>query len=202
MLATVLSAVAAYAATNLDAAALLVALLAARPDRAAHIWGGLIFSTTLLTGAAYLCAFVGLFVPLPYLGLLGFVPLCMGIARLGTLLLRKSPGTTVGAPGADFGFAAATLVFIASGGDNLAVYIPLFANTGAVGRAATVLVFAAMTVALLLGAQILLSRPRVHCAVQRLGTGATPLLLMVLGASTVMRSGGLDFAVTGLMAAL
>lgn len=203
MLTTILSAVGAYCATNLDAVALLVALLAARPERAVHIWGGLSFSMAVLTGTAYLCALVGIFLPSPYFGLLGFVPMCMGIARLGALLLRHSTRNGVStAPTSHLGLAAATLIFIASGGDNLAVYIPLFSSASAAGRAVTVLVFATMTVALIFIVEGLLSRPRTYHVVQRFGMSATPLLLMALGTSTVLRSGGLDFAVTGLIAAL
>ena len=88
-------------------------------------------------------------------GLLGFVPLAIGLHGLAVLrhrLPRQSTddelaGRRAGArpPSVPWGAVSRPrpLVTIAAGGDNLAVYIPLFREGGAVNLAAIAIVFVA-----------------------------------------------------------
>ena len=76
---------------------------------------------------------------------------------------------------------AAALVTLAAGGDNLAVYIPLFRQGGASKLAAITVVFAAgeigVTAAILAAGR----HPRARDAMARLGAVAVPLLLCAVG---------------------
>ena len=86
-------------------------------------------------------------------------------------------------------FTAAALVTIAAGGDNLAVYIPLFRVGGATNVAAIAGVFvvgeAAVTAAVLWGGR----HPRARTVMGRVGHVAVPILLCVVGVVVMAQAG-------------
>jgi cadmium resistance protein CadD (predicted permease) len=84
---------------------------------------------------------------------------------------------------------AATLVTIAAGGDNLAVYIPLFRVGGAANVGAIVTVFVVgeilVTWLVLAGGR----HPRVRGVLLRLGHWAVPVLLCCIGVLVMVEAG-------------
>ena len=79
------------------------------------------------------------------------------------------------------GCIAAALVTLGAGGDNLAVYIPLFRSANGVGRVATALVFVVGEVLLTLLVLNAGRHSRTRAAVSRIGTFATPVLYCAIG---------------------
>jgi cadmium resistance protein CadD (predicted permease) len=88
-------------------------------------------------------------------------------------------------------FTAAALVTVAAGGDNLAVYIPLFRVGGASNLAVIAGVFvvgeAALTAVVLWGGR----HPRARTVMDRVGHIAVPILLCVLGVVVMVQAGTL-----------
>ena len=86
-------------------------------------------------------------------------------------------------------FTAAALVTIAAGGDNLAVYIPLFRVGGATNVGAVVAVFlvgeALVTWLILTGGR----HPKARGAMLRLGHVAVPILLCCIGVLVMVQAG-------------
>lgn len=138
-------------------------------------------------------------------GLLGLVPLAIGLRGL-VLLARAGRGDAAGADLAATparrrwrakpeqravgrSLTAAMLVTIAAGGDNLAVYIPLFRVGGASRVTVIVAVFlageAVVTWLILTGGR----HPKARGAMLRLGHLAVPVLLCFVGILVLVEAG-------------
>ena len=140
-------------------------------------------------------------------GLLGVVPLAIG-ARGLFMLARHGEGDTAGdgdsterstrrrrrsrfrpeQRAVGRGFTAAALVTIAAGGDNLAVYIPLFRVGGGTNLGAIAAVFAVgealVTWLILAGGR----HPKSRDAMLRLGHVAVPILLCCVGVLVLVQA--------------
>jgi cadmium resistance protein CadD (predicted permease) len=136
-------------------------------------------------------------------GLLGFIPLAIGVRGLIGLLGR--PGTGEGRtwsrwrrrPATDRAvgrsLTATALVTLAAGGDNLAVYIPLFRQGGASKLSAIALVFAAGEVGVTAAILAAGRHPRARSVMIRLGAVAVPLLLCAVGVLVLLTAGTLSW---------
>jgi cadmium resistance protein CadD (predicted permease) len=171
----------AFVSTNVDNGVVAMAMVAAAPPtKARRIAAGQVVGFVVLVLAAVATAIALFDVPTRAIGLLGLVPLVLGVHGLFAL---RHPDAHQRAARRAFGkgVIAAALVTIGAGGDNLAVYIPLFrsANTG--GRVATSIVFVVGEVLLTLLVLNAGRHPRTRAAVSRIGTIATPLLYCAIG---------------------
>ena len=171
----------AFVSTNVDNGVVAVAMVAAAPPaRARRIAAGQVvgFAVLVLLAAA---AAIALFeVPARLIGLLGLVPLALGIR--GLIALRH-PEAHEGAARRAFGagLTAAALVTIGAGGDNLAVYIPLFRTADAGGRIVTAFVFVVLEILLTLFILSAGRHPRSRALTTRIGAFAAPVLFCVIG---------------------
>jgi cadmium resistance protein CadD (predicted permease) len=182
----------AFAGTNIDNAAVTVAMVAAAPpERAARIAIGQVIGFALLVIAAVATALVLFEIPTRVVGLLGLVPLGLGIRGLVGLrhvenrsrLARRAVGS---------GIVAAIMVTIGAGGDNLAAYIPLFRADGVAGKLETLLVFSVCELLLTLFILWAGRHPRVRGAVARFGVIAAPLLYCAIGILVLADAGTLS----------
>jgi len=163
---------------------------AAPPERSRRIALGQVIGFLVLVAVAAAAA-VLLFEFRPAtVGLLGLVPLALGVR--GLFMLRRARGRTATERRAvGSGIIAAGLVTIASGGDNLAVYIPLFRVGGAGNLGAIAVVFGAGEV--LVSAFVLLAgrQPHLRRVSARLGAIVLPILLCTVGVLVMVRAGTL-----------
>jgi len=185
-------AAAAFVGTNIDNCVVTVAMVATAPaERAKRIASGQVIGFVLLVVVAAAAA-LALFEFSPRIvGFLGLVPLALGIRGLRGLR-HSGGGAAVGRRAVGSGIIAASLITIGSGGDNLAVYIPLFRAAGAVSIAAIVLVFVAGE--LLLTSFVLRSglHPRWRGLLVRVGHVATPFLYCAIGVLVLWEAGTLS----------
>lgn len=144
------TAVALFAATNVDDVVVLALLAAAsraggRPRRW-EIWAGQYAGFATLVGLS-LAAGRGLaLVPARWLWLLALIPFTVGVVTLARAIGAVRRGEEPAAPAAGGAVGVATLTVV-NGSDNLAAYTPVFATSGG-GRIAVVLVVFAVGVAL------------------------------------------------------
>jgi cadmium resistance protein CadD (predicted permease) len=135
-----LIAIVAFASTNVDDLLLLSSLFIDADLRAGSVVIGQFVGMSLLVLVSILAAHFMVSIPLAWVRMLGVFPLCLGILRLPTIfrtpLLKPAtdPKETefVGKEQVQVAWvkseaALATLLTLANGGDNLSVYIPLFA---------------------------------------------------------------------------
>jgi cadmium resistance protein CadD (predicted permease) len=198
-------AIAAFVGTNIDNCVVTTAMVAGAPlERAHRIAAGQVVGFIVLVAVAAAAAAVLFEFSTPAVGLLGFVPLAIGLRGLVGLRHRPPPGDAPDRPrrsrrrpaserAVGRGLTAAALVTIAAGGDNLAVYIPLLREGGTSNLIAIATVFVAGEVGL---TAVILSagrHPKARAVMTRLGAVAVPLLLCAVGVLVLLSAGTLSW---------
>ena len=182
----------AFAATNIDDAFVLLGLFAsARSDIVIYL-GTYIGMAILVIAALLLSAVCAALFP-NNLGLLGALPILVGLRQLWTAWSDANAETVVVAPGTG-AFEAVELIAIrtlANGSDNVAVYIPLFAKQSRSDEILTCLVFAVLVGAWCFGAKFLVARAMIGDQIRRWGRWITPVVLIALGAFVFFSSDAL-----------
>jgi cadmium resistance protein CadD (predicted permease) len=182
----------AFASTNVDNAVVTVAMVAsAPPERARRIAAGQVVGFATLVLAALGMALLLFEISTRVIGLLGLIPLALGIRGLFELRHAESRARLAGrAIGS--GFLAAAVVTFGAGGDNLAVYIPLFRVAHLRGTIGTLLIFAVCEALLTLFILWAGRHPRVRGPMTAIGVVATPILYCVIGLLVLIEAGTLS----------
>ncbi|CAE6710516.1 cadmium resistance transporter [Paraburkholderia haematera] len=202
MFSLALLAVAAYAATNIDNLFVLLAFLAEAGGRRRHVIAGQFAGSLALIVGALLLAALLTRLPTGYVGLLGILPVAVGLGKAWT---RFRPGTpdqdknaqatahtrapatpTTDAAGSSWWTVAC--VAVANGSDNLAVYVPLYASHSCSEGMFISLVFVAMIGIWCAGAVWLVEHPLLGAPIRRYGTALLPLILLVIGVSVIVQN--------------
>lgn len=186
-------AAAAFVGTNIDNCVVTMALVAGAPvERAHRIAAGQVVGFAVLVATAAAAAAVLFEISPRVVGLLGLVPLAIGVhGLLGLRAARGGPAdrqSKVARRAVGRGFTAAALITMGAGGDNLAVYIPLFRDGGAVSLATLLVVFVAgeigVTALILAGGR----HPKVRGIMTRFGAVAVPILLCAVGVLVLVQA--------------
>jgi len=177
-----------FAATDIDDLVLLTAFFADERMRRGAIVAGQFLGIGALTAASAIAAIAALAVPPHWPSLLGAIPLLMGLWKAWELIRGQGGDSddesedarrAAGRSGSQVLMVAA--VTIANGGDNLSVYIPLFASNPA-GVPVFVIVFAVMTALWCAAAHTFVEHPAGAALMQRFGHLILPAVLIALGA--------------------
>lgn len=188
-------AVGMFAATNVDDIVVLTLFFSQAPRRAAslRILGGQYLGFCGILAASVVgAAGAGLLpeVAVPYLGLL---PVVLGLRAGWQVWLRRrseerevvAVGGSANAPGA---LAVAAVTF-ANGGDNIGVYLPLFATTDAAGVVTYCAVFVVMVAVWCALGRFLATRRPVAIALARWGHIVLPAVLVSVGVLILFQGG-------------
>jgi cadmium resistance protein CadD (predicted permease) len=175
-----------FAATDVDDLVLLTAFFADARMRRRAIVAGQFLGIGALTAASAAAAIAALAVPPHWPSLLGAIPLAMGSWKAWELFRgREDPDDeaedarrAAARPGSQMLIVAA--VTIANGGDNLSVYIPLFASNPR-GVPVFVMVFAVMTALWCAAAHAFVEHPAGAALMRRFGHLILPAVLIALG---------------------
>jgi len=187
---TVLAAVGVFAGTNVDDIIVLTVLfLSARASgrpRPWQIWAGQYAGIAALVAVSALAALGLTLIPDEWVGLLGLVPLALGVRGL----IGAFRGGAGDDPPVTAGNALAVAgVTIANGADNIAVYTPMFRTLGATGGVVMVLVFAVLIAVWCAAASWLGSHRRIITLVERHGHWLVPLVFIAIGLAILIQSG-------------
>ncbi|MEU5695183.1 cadmium resistance transporter [Actinosynnema sp. NPDC020468] len=173
-LAAVGRAVGLFAATNVDDVVLL-ALFFARGVRPWKVVLGQYLGFGAILAIAVATALSASFLPPAVLPWLGVVPLALGLrAAWQAWRTSSDPDTAPTAVGV-WSVAAVTL---ANGGDNIGVYVPVFATTGITGYAVVFLLLVAVWCAL---GHFVATRPAATHLLTRWGHVLLPAVLILIG---------------------
>jgi cadmium resistance protein CadD (predicted permease) len=118
-------------------------------------------------------------VPDAWVGLLGLVPLLLGVRAL--IQARRARADGGPPPAVATSALAVAGVTVANGADNIAVYTPVFRTVGVAGTLLTVAVFAVLVAVWCLAATWLGSHPRVVAALERWGHWLVPAVFIAIG---------------------
>lgn len=150
MIQTLTAAILSFIATEIDdflVAVIIFAQYTKKTERASIIAGKYIGLAVLAGGSAFLAVFLSMF-PHQYIGFLGLVPFALGIKSC----FKKNGDDPADKNNTDIKKGAALILFsisitIGSGGDNIGVYIPLFASMNSAAKLITLIAYAFMQAA-------------------------------------------------------
>jgi cadmium resistance protein CadD (predicted permease) len=173
-----------FASTNVDDIFLLMAFFADPRLRNKAVVFGQFVGIASLIGVSLLGAAGALFFSHKMVALLGLVPLVLGIRSLVSKRASSSledEESLNEVPGAFYAqvFSVAGVTF-ANGGDNLAVYIPVFSDDFSLVPI-LIVVFALMTALWCVLARYFVTHPRLVEPMRKLAPRLLPYVLIVLG---------------------
>ena len=200
---TIISAIGVYISTSIDYLIILIILFAqlSQNKQKWHIYAGQYLGTGLLVGASLVAAYVVSFVPEAWMvGLLGLIPIYLGIrfAIVGEgeeeeeeeeeeeiiERLEQSKANQL--------FWTVTLLTIASGGDNLGIYIPYFASLDWSQTLVALLVFAIGIIISCELSRVLSSIPLISETIEKYERIIVPLVFIPLGLYIMYESGTIE----------
>ncbi|MGN5652097.1 cadmium resistance transporter [Bacillus sp. Brlt_9] len=129
------------------------------------------------------------FIPISWIGLLGFVPIYMGVK--GLLSLRSYKGTKVIANTSSPLFKVASIT-LANGADNISIYIPMFASQNLKTNIVTLVIFFCMIAIWCFISYRLLRAPILAEVLEKNCHIIFPIVLIGLGIFILLRSNTLE----------
>ncbi|GAA4585842.1 cadmium resistance transporter [Planotetraspora phitsanulokensis] len=184
-----------FAVTNVDDILILALFFAqgtGRHGATARIVAGQYLGFSGILAAAVAAGFGAAFLPegiIPYLGLL---PLALGLRAAWQAWRnhRSDPGreTAVATEGGPKTLEVAAVTF-ANGGDNIGVYVPVFATAGIGSTTVYVVVFLVLVAVWCLAGRFFATRPIVAGALSRWGHILLPVVLIGIGVLILIEGG-------------
>ncbi|TMR69842.1 CadD family cadmium resistance transporter [Streptococcus pseudopneumoniae] len=196
---TIISAIGVYISTSIDYLIILIILFAqlSQNKQKWHIYAGQYLGTGLLVGASLVAAYVVNFVPEEWIvGLLGLIPIYLGIrfAIVGEDAeeeeeeiierLEQSKANQL--------FWTVTLLTIASGGDNLGIYIPYFASLDWSQTLVALLVLVIGIIIFCEISRVLSSIPLIFETIEKYERIIVPLVFILLGLYIMYENGTIE----------
>ncbi|MEV4466732.1 cadmium resistance transporter [Micromonospora echinofusca] len=186
LLGTAAGAAVVFAATDVDDIVVLTLLfVAARTTGRPRPWqivAGQYLGIGALALASAVVAAGLLVVPDPWTGLLGLLPVALGVRAL----LDRDADETPAVVGSTIGVAGVT---IANGADNIAVYVPVFRALGPADSAVFLLVFVVLIALWCAAGAWLGNHPRVTRLVGQAGHWLVPAIFIAIGVVILATSG-------------
>src|SRR5919107_5908336 len=179
--------VAAFASTNIDDIFVLMIFFSSYmtfPVKPVVL--GQYIGIGLLVAISALGSFISLAVPKYIIALLGIVPIVIGVKKLIVFRKKKESNSKQAVQDKkknnNLVFAAVAAVTFSNGGDNIGVYIPLFAKYNSViQNTALATNFMAMTAVWCIAAYYLVNHPLIASKIRRIGHIILPFVLIGLG---------------------
>ena len=183
--------IALFVATNLDDIFILLVFFADRRLRTRSIVAGTYLGMGALVLISAVAALIALVIPPSYVRLLGLIPIALGIKALiwrddddddddEEARARRAQSS------AHSQAAVVAAVTIANGGDNIGVYVPVFAIQSSYETAVVIAVFAVMTGIWCALAHWLVNHPTIGAPIRRYGHRILPFVLIGVGVMVML----------------
>jgi len=186
---TLVTAILSFAATNIDDIFVLTIFFSqtSRGFRSAHIVAGQYLGFSALVAISLLGFLGGQILPRSWIGLLGFVPILVGIRRW---IHRHDPPVHVKVSAAA-STTTVTAVTFGNGGDNIGVYTPLFASCDGSRLTITLVTFYLLLAVWCFVGYAVTHHPAVARLLASYGHMVVPFVLVGLGIYIIVGSGAL-----------
>lgn len=199
MIQTILSATGVFFSTSIDYIFILIILFAQQnyKKQKGQVYAGQYIGTSILVAISLVAAYIVNFMPEEWMiGLLGFIPMYLGIrfAFIGEEdededeIVKK-----LEARDSNRLFWTVTLLTLASGGDNLGIYIPYFVSLTWLHILIAIGVFAIGIILLCELSQRLSKIPMISETVEKYERIIVPLIFIPLGLYILFENGTLQF---------
>ena len=185
-------AVGLFVTTNIDDIFVLVGFFSDPKFKPRQIALGQLAGLAALYAASVVFALLALVVSPAWIGFLGVLPILIGLKKIQELRHGDATDDDDAAVKSSRGnVLAVAAVTIANGGDNLSIYIPIFATLSALEVALIGLVFVTMTFVWVGAAFWLTHHPTLGAPIRRYGQRVVPFVLVALGAWILVEAGTL-----------
>lgn len=186
--------ISAFVATNIDDIFILMILFSGSsltfPARQVVL--GQYIGMGLLVAISALGSLIPLLIPLHLIGLLGLVPIAIGIKKLIQVVRKKNdagdPTQIIQEKNprnkyrSYLSFLTVTTVTFSNGGDNIGVYTPMFSKYNSIAEITIlVTIFMVMTGVWCIAAYYLVNHPLIASKIRRIGHFVLPFILIGLG---------------------
>jgi cadmium resistance protein CadD (predicted permease) len=182
-----------FASTNIDDVFVLIGFFADPKFRTRDIVLGQYAGIAALFSVSVAASLLSLVIPRIYVGLLGIVPILIGLKKLFDLYRKRDRTEEDLEQHSDAGgngrTATVALVTMANGGDNIGIYTPSFAIRSANEIAVIALIFAVMTAIWCFLAHAMVNHPKLGSPIRRYGHRVTPFVLIGLGVLILYQAG-------------
>ncbi|MBD2449378.1 cadmium resistance transporter [Nostoc sp. FACHB-152] len=193
----------AFTATNLDDLVILSLWFSQTNSnfRSRHIVIGQFLGFSLLVIASLTGFFGGLILPKQWIGLLGLVPIAIGIStwinqdnddsdteKEELQQTKTSPFSSLVSP-QTYSVAAIT---VANGSDNISIYMPLFANSNIIKLLIILIIFFLLVGVWCYASYKLINQRNIADILTRYGSNLVPFVLVGLGVYIILESGALN----------
>jgi len=193
---TLILGVAVFTATNIDDIFVLLGFFADPRYKVRHVVFGQCIGIGVLVLVSVVAARIALVIPPAYVGLLGIIPVAIGIKQLieswRNEKARDEDRSDAAAGSSRRSVLAVATITIANGGDNIGVYTPLFAVRSVMDTLVIVAVFAVMTVLWCAAARWLVHHPTIGAPIRRYAHRSLPFVLIALGIFIMAEAGTFD----------
>jgi cadmium resistance protein CadD (predicted permease) len=177
-------AVGAYLATNMDNFILLAALLARYRRRTISVVAGYFICTLILVIIGLGISVIADYVPIRYLGLLGIVPICLGVVEFVRMYRGKeelSAATETSVDSNHRVFLTTLVSQLGNGTDTILIFGILFADSTPAADAITMFTLAAMAITFVLVALYAVRHPALSSVISRYAGHVLPFILIIVG---------------------
>jgi cadmium resistance transport/sequestration family protein len=180
-----ITSIVAFVSTNIDDIFLLTLFYANTKFKEREIVAGQYLGIISLITISLIGALAGLLIDPAFVGLLGLVPLFLGAKGIWELMQNKDENYQIvnneNTQTNNNNILTVAGVTFSNGGDNIGIYIPLFATLTWANKFVMVTVFLAMTLLWCLAAKYFAKHPYMAKTVERYGHLITPFVLVLLG---------------------
>lgn len=196
MLSTIAAAAGLFVATNLDDIVVLAVLFAVAARGTSRLRGWQIVAgqylglVTLIT-VSFLAALGLTIVPDEWVGLLGLIPLAIGVLALVRTLRGKDDDDDAESALKAVGLLGVAGITIANGGDNIAIYTPVFRTISTTDALVTIAVFLVLLAGWCLLARAIGTNEKVTEALEKVEHWLVPVVFIGLGVFILIESGTL-----------
>ena len=178
--------IAAFVATNIDDIFVLMMFFSSLTFPVRQVVLGQYIGIGLLIAISALGSLIALAVPIFIIGLMGIIPIAIGIKNLVEIRKKDKSHSRQAVQDkknrSSLSFLAVAAVTFSNGGDNIGVYIPLFSKYNTVSQiTGLATVFLAMTAVWCIAAYYLMNHPLVASRIRHIGNIILPFILIGLG---------------------
>ncbi|PRY63745.1 cadmium resistance transport/sequestration family protein [Knoellia remsis] len=196
MLSTIAAAAGLFVATNIDDIVVLTVLFAVAARGTSQLRGwqivaGQYLGLITLIAVSFLAALGLTIVPDDWVGLLGLIPLAIGVLALARTLRGKGDDDEAESALKAVGLLGVAGITIANGGDNIAIYTPVFRTMSTADTLITIAVFLVLLAAWCLLARAIGTNEKVTEALEKVEHWLVPVVFIGLGVFILFESGTL-----------
>ena len=179
--------VAAFVATNIDDIFVLMMFFSSLTFPVRQVVLGQFIGIGLLIAISALGSLISLVVPTYIIGLMGIIPIVIGIKNLVEIRTKDKSLSRQAVQNKKknrsyFSFLSVAAITFSNGGDNIGVYVPLFSKYNTVSQITTLTaVFIAMTAVWCISSYYFMNHPLVASKIRHIGNIILPFVLIGLG---------------------